>query len=112
MSTNSSVYADLRMIYENSLIGEPDFPKAAHNQRPYTQSKTSYSKGNMPGVTPGQGQPSAIGIPVESEEDNMIPWSEVQSTISKYLRDIDPGMTYAENILQKLLVDLKPKYSI
>jgi hypothetical protein len=112
MSNNASVYADLCRIYENSLIGEPDFPRAVTGQRPYVQSKVSYSKGNLPGQSPGQGQPTAIGIPVESEEDKMIPWSLVQSKITECLNNIEPGMTYAERMLQQLLIDLKPKYNI
>lgn len=100
---NSDVYSELRKIYENSLIGEPDFPRAAHGQRGLTQSDVSYKKYGLPGAVPGQGQPTAIGIPVESEEDYAVSGQKILNKIRSIKQEaIEEGMDYAVFVLSSL----------
>lgn len=98
---------ELQAIYnESGYRGDiTNPPVMVHGQKVPRQSNTSYL--GLPGVQPGQGNPSApsVNMPYEAEEESTIS----KSLLTKYITDqleVKGGQTASEALLD-LLIFLK-----
>jgi hypothetical protein len=109
-----SCLRELQSIYNEYYRGnDRDVHISALNQIPVTQSSTSYYKDGLPGVTPGQGQPSAptTTIPDEAEDEDahVVSRSVLRQEINNIL-ETKGDKSLLEGMMELLIVIHKNSY--
>lgn len=103
----STFLRELQDIYTESYPATMDLSSMARGQKVVTQGLHSYSKGGLPGVDPGQGNPSmpSVNIPYEAEEESTIS----KSLLYKHIGDLleVKGNQSALEALTDLLIFIK-----
>jgi hypothetical protein len=103
----SAFLRELQDVYTESYPATMDLSSMARGQKVVTQGPHSYSKGGLPGVDPGQGNPSmpSVNIPYEAEEESTIS----KSLLYKHIGDLleIKGNQTALEALTDLLVFIK-----
>lgn len=98
---------ELQDVYTEAYPATMDLSGMARGQRVVTQGPHSYSKGGLPGVEAGQGNPSmpSVNMPYEAEEESTIS----KSLLTNYITDLleVKGEQTAMEALLDLLIFIK-----